>query len=422
MIVVLLLCFPSHTFALSSLQDTDGDGIPDTQEDINNNGIPDPGETDPLKADTDGGGESDNAEITGKRNPLDPKDDLTADEDGDGLANGIELLKGSDPKTADTDNDGVNDNTDPFPNDKKYSLDANANGLPDEWETVTNLSTLTTPQSRTSDPDNDNLTNAEELARGTDPLRADTDSDGINDSAEIQVGQNPRENACLAYQLSPSTFKDMTSHWAKDVVTNLANLHWINSGQGIVKGYATVTPNGEETVFKPDQFVTRFELLKMVLASTCRKLSATPDADVQEFIDVPKQGTDNESPDALQKRLVIYSATHDRIVQGYADYSFKPDAPVTRAEAVKIITIAVKGWNNESLDTQPTSVTFSDTSSDQWYWPYLELSVKRELIKGYEDHTFRPSSPITRAEVSKIIEKSIRQNPFINGYVLPEER
>ena len=418
---VLLLATPSNVSALSSSQDTDGDGIPDVQEDASNNGIPDDGETNPLKADTDGGGESDGAEIAGKRNPLDPTDDLTADADGDGLASGIELLRGTNPKVADTDSDGINDASDAFPTDKKYSVDSDANGLPDDWETSTGLTTEVIPQSRASDPDNDTLTNVEELARGTDPLKADTDGDGVNDSAELKAGLNPRENACLAYELAPNTFADMHDHWAMNVVMNLANLHQIQNGHPIVRGYNVTTKKGEDIQFKPDQFVTRFEFLKMVLASTCRKLSPFADPDVQEFTDVPRAVQDNESADTTLKRQVIYSAAQDRIVKGYADYSFRPNAPVTRAEAVKILSLAAKGWNGDTLSTTPTEITFLDTSTDEWYWPYLELSVKRALVQGYADSTFRPNSPITRAEAAKIIEKSIRQNPFINGYVLPEE-
>lgn len=74
-----MLAQPRTVFALSSTQDTDGDGIPDIQEDTDGNGIVDTGETNPMKADTDGGGESDGAEVAGKRNPLDPTDDMTYD-------------------------------------------------------------------------------------------------------------------------------------------------------------------------------------------------------------------------------------------------------------------------------------------------------------------------------------------------------
>jgi YD repeat-containing protein len=43
----------------------------------------------------------------------------------------------------------------------------------------------------TADDDGDGLTNAEELARGTDPVNRDTDGDGFGDGDEVRTGANP---------------------------------------------------------------------------------------------------------------------------------------------------------------------------------------------------------------------------------------
>jgi YD repeat-containing protein len=52
--------------------------------------------------------------------------------------------------------------------------------------------TLTIPgSSPTADPDNDGLTNAQEIALGTDPLNFDTDGDGYPDGLEVALGSNP---------------------------------------------------------------------------------------------------------------------------------------------------------------------------------------------------------------------------------------
>ena len=50
--------------------DTDNDGIPDRQEDINHNGVVDSGETDPYDADTDNDGHNDGEEVNTGSNPL----------------------------------------------------------------------------------------------------------------------------------------------------------------------------------------------------------------------------------------------------------------------------------------------------------------------------------------------------------------
>ena len=50
--------------------DSDGDGLPDLNEDTNRNGLVDPGETDPAKADTDGDETPDGAEVRLGTDPL----------------------------------------------------------------------------------------------------------------------------------------------------------------------------------------------------------------------------------------------------------------------------------------------------------------------------------------------------------------
>jgi len=75
--------------------DRDRDGIPDRYEDLDGDGIVDPGETDPLDWDTDGDGVSDGAE--------------------DFNGNGVVDLFETDPTNADTDGDSMPDGSDPFP-------------------------------------------------------------------------------------------------------------------------------------------------------------------------------------------------------------------------------------------------------------------------------------------------------------------
>ncbi|MFH1156324.1 MAG: chitobiase/beta-hexosaminidase C-terminal domain-containing protein [Pseudomonadota bacterium] len=98
-----------------SADDSDGDddGLIDGLEDLNHNGIVDPGETDPCNPDTDGDGIMDGAElgltmddIWGDTNPAafvpsaDPTivtDPLNEDSDGDGYYDGEEMFWGTNP-------------------------------------------------------------------------------------------------------------------------------------------------------------------------------------------------------------------------------------------------------------------------------------------------------------------------------------
>ena len=120
-------------------QDTDGDGLLDSEE-INLG-------TDPNNVDTDGDGLNDSQ---------DPNPTTDPDTDGDGLTESQEINLGTDPNKADTDGDGLNDGEE---------------------------STLGTDPNN-PDTDNDGLNDGEESTLGTDPNNPDTDGDGLNDGQE----------------------------------------------------------------------------------------------------------------------------------------------------------------------------------------------------------------------------------------------
>ena len=53
------------------------------------------------------------------------------------------------------------------------------------------------------------------------------------------------------------------------------------------------------------------------------------------------------------------------IVNGYPDGTFKPDAPITRAELAKILSLAFE------LETPEEPKTFGDVAADSWYSGYV---------------------------------------------------
>lgn len=93
------------------------------------------------------------------------------------------------------------------------------------------------------------------------------------------------------------------------------------------------------------------------------------------------------------------------IVTGYEDGSFRPDAPVTRAEFAAIAS------RFEKL-TQG-SASFTDVPDTHWAVKYINFAATRGWVTGYEDGTFKPEHSITRAEVAavtcRLLERSADQ-------------
>lgn len=413
LLFVLLLSISVATAQSPSEVDTDGDGLTNAQEDVNGNGIVDNGETDSMNADSDGGGEADGSELNNNRNPFDQTDDFTYDLDGDGLINGIEILLGTDPNNPDTDGDGIGDAKDPFPLDGNYTSDKDVDGLPDEYEEANNLSSEKRSDA-SEDADNDGLSNLDEFIQGTDLLDADTDNDGTLDGQEILDGTDPEENPCLLYAGSGKRFADLQDHWAEESILHLHNTKVLPSHARIVDGY-----NIDGVMqFLPDREITRFELLKIALMTSCLPILEEISDDLPAFSDVSKQSRPRESDDRIRRRQIVYTALEYGIVEGYEDGTFKPDAPVNRAEALKIL---LETTQLEQLDEPFNYKEFTDVPSDSWFAQYVKQVVEYDIVEGYEDGTFRPEQYITRAEASKILLLMMVSNPHVNGYVIPTE-
>ena len=189
--------------------DTDGDGLDDGEEDADQNGRLDAGESDPNDLDTDDDALEDGEEviITG----TDPAsadsdgdgcddgdevltygtDPLVTDSDGDGLGDCDELGDGTDPLDGDSDDDGLDDGVEDGlgtdPNDA--SGDADGDGLTDVEEVI-----VTGTDPNDGDTDDDGLGDDEEVGAGTDPLDSDSDSDGLLDGAEVDGGTDPLDS------------------------------------------------------------------------------------------------------------------------------------------------------------------------------------------------------------------------------------
>ena len=100
------------------------------------------------------------------------------------------------------------------------------------------------------------------------------------------------------------------------------------------------------------------------------------------------------------------------IVTGYTDGSFRPDAPVTRAEFAAIAS------RFEKL-TQG-SKSFTDVPDTHWAVKYINFAATRGWVTGYEDGTFKPEHSITRAEVAavtcRLLERSADQT-YIRSHI-----
>ena len=179
-------------------QDSDRDGLPDAWEE--NYGL-DPNDN---AGDNGADGDPDGDGLTNIQEYVAGTDPTNADTDGDGLPDGWEVQYGLDPVAA-TGDDGADGDPDQDDLTNAEELAAGTNprnpdsdddGLPDGWEIMFDLDPLgnTGDHGAAGDPDQDGLDNATELAAGTNPRNADTDGDGLPDGWEVEHGLDPLDD------------------------------------------------------------------------------------------------------------------------------------------------------------------------------------------------------------------------------------
>ena len=106
-----------------------------------------------------------------------------------------------------------------------------------------------------------------------------------------------------------------------------------------------------------------------------------------------------------------FTTEHKAYITGYPDGTVRPSNEITREEIAAILFRLLNDEKRKEIYSEENS--FSDMENDRWSSVAVSTMVRGGYIKGYEDGTFRPSNPITRAELATIISKFV--NPETNN-------
>lgn len=113
-----------------------------------------------------------------------------------------------------------------------------------------------------------------------------------------------------------------------------------------------------------------------------------------------------------------YASTVDRAVclglfKGVGNYRFAPEQGVTRA---MFVTVLYRLMQTQGADVSyETAASFPDAEK-QWYADALSWGSENDIIKGYNDGTFRPDQQITREEMCVMLARALQWY----GLTIPE--
>lgn len=105
----------------------------------------------------------------------------------------------------------------------------------------------------------------------------------------------------------------------------------------------------------------------------------------------------SDVPVSHPNRAAIEYLQQQGILQGYNDGTFRPDTPVNRVEALKMILLG----NKIPLEKAHGQL-FPDTPANAWYADYLQTAKNLGIVRGYDDGTFKPEQTVALVENLKI--------------------
>lgn len=162
----------------------------------------------------------------------------------------------------------------------------------------------------------------------------------------------------------------------------------------------------EDGTVMPQKQITRAEVATIFYRLLKEDVRDENTTDVSDFSDVSSSdwyGT------------TVATLADMGIVKGYEDGTFRPNAPITRAE---FAAIATRFFDETGATYEPG--TFTDVTGSEWFAGAIMDAVNLGLIGGYEDGTVRPNNNITRAEACAIVNRTLGRVPDAD-HLLPED-
>ncbi len=141
------------------------------------------------------------------------------------------------------------------------------------------------------------------------------------------------------------------------------------------------------------------QMKKVITAITAFSVLAlsAPTALAQSFSDVPTNHPQYAAIESL-KRI--------NVIGGYEDGTFKPNDPVQRVEALKMI-LGSAGINSEDATGE---IGLSDVPAGVWFTKYVLKAKTEGIVKGNPDGTFKPARQVNKAEFVKMTIEAFRQD------------
>lgn len=164
-----------------------------------------------------------------------------------------------------------------------------------------------------------------------------------------------------------------------------------------------------DNTFRPTATMTRAMLANVILRIENGDASKLPAVKFDDAASIHADYMDG----------VKYCAAN-KLMFGFKDNTFRPDAPLTRAQFVTVLYRLenVVETTGTAADTKELNFKDADAIAAD-YLVAVQWAAEKGIIKGYEDGYLRPDAPLTRQTFSIIMyrlnNEPITSNPITSG-------
>lgn len=216
------------------------------------------------------------------------------------------------------------------------------------------------------------------IQAGVDKLAANTPDFGlsfkaVDIAADLGDGMN-----IMAQNVGTSSVPKVNVTLPNGATTNSVTLALPSTGKG-TENHVIQSEEKKTVVSKRNPFTDMVEGKINASGTYSRQTSE------KDFSDISNKSREMQS-------AIRYLATMG-IIDGTTETTFSPDASISRAEIAKLLVTSLGKLNPKA------TADFTDVTKKNWYYSAAASSQQHGIIKGFEDNTFRGTTPINKIQI-----------------------
>jgi hypothetical protein len=229
------------------------------------------------------------------------------------------------------------------------------------------------------------------------------DKNRDRDRGKIEAKWDGKGDMKLEFKLSFDDVLGGDVEWASRYIASLAS-------KRVFEGY-------EDGTFQPRKTISRIE----AITAAVRLMGLREQAESEAAKATDLNFSDEDRLRAKYPWAVGYVAVavqNDLFAE--SDAMVQPEKEADRLWATTLLVKAMK-LEAEAKAKMNAKLTFKDAAKiPAGSVGYVAVALERKLIEGYEDNTFRPNQPVTRAELAALLDRTgtlLPDNASVRGTV-----